>query len=412
LISLAVKRDVAKKLMLVKQGVGEFPSDPKKNDVFETVKKLGCIQIDTINVIERAHYITLWSRLGNYKKEYLNELAYKDRKLFEYEGHAVSYLPFQDYRYFIHSMKIRKKEIPLKYQKYGKRLLNANKLDNYVKPDIEILDFVLKRIKNEGPLSSKDFEGSKRKGGWWNWKPAKLALELLYGAGVLMVSRRENFHRYYDLAENVIPDSIDITEPTKEERIRFFTIKTLECLGLCKAQEIRKYYHNYSIKLNQTSKQLEKVLDELVQEDVANKYKMEGDKKNYYCKTEDSPLLEQLTEDSHNFGDVRFFVYFDNFMWIRERIEFFFGFKSKLEIYLPKQQRSYGYYHLPILYGDKIVGRIEPKMDRAKETLIIRGLWYEKEFIQSDEYNEKFYSILDKFAEFNGAKEINWSLEK
>jgi uncharacterized protein YcaQ len=99
------------------------------------VKKLGCIQIDTINVIERAHYITLWSRLGNYKKEYLNELAYKDRKLFEYEGHAVSYLPFQDYRYFIHSMKIRKKEIPLKYQKYGKRLLNANKLDNYFKPE-------------------------------------------------------------------------------------------------------------------------------------------------------------------------------------------------------------------------------------------------------------------------------------
>lgn len=409
---MTVKRDVAKRLMLIKQGIGEFPSKSNKNDVYKTVKKLGCIQIDTINVIERAHYITLWSRLDNYKKEYLNELAYKDKKLFEYEGHAASFIPFQDYRYFIHSMRVRKKEIPLKFQKYGERLFNVNESGNYPKQNIKILDFVLKRIKDEGPLSSKDFEGSKRKGGWWNWKPAKLALELLYGAGILMVSRRENFQRYYDLAENVIPDCIDITEPKDEERIRFFMIKTLECLGLCKAQEIRKYFHNYSVKLNQTSKQLEKALDELVLEDIVNKYKIEGDKYNYYCKTEDSSLLEQLDDDSLDFWGVRFFVYFDNFMWIRERIEFLFGFKSKLEIYLPKQQRIFGYYHLPILYGDKIIGRIEPKMDRAKNTLIIRGLWYEKGFKQNEEYVEKFNATLEKFAEFNGAKEISWSLEK
>jgi len=391
---LPVTRETVRRLMLEKQGVGRFPDHVDKSDIYDTVYSLGCLQIDTINVVERAHYLTLWTRLGQYDKKDLHEVAYRDRLLFEYWAHSACYIPFKDYRYYIKSMNVRREEMRARFSKRSKA-------------DPELLDRVLSRVRDDSPLSSKDFEGPKRKGGWWNWKPAKLALELLFGAGILLIDRRENFQRYYDLTENVLPANVDTAEPDEEERTRFFALKTMSCLGLVKPQEVRKYYHHWSIKLNRTSKQLQELLDRLVSEEEAVKHSVDGDKNPYYCLPGDLDRLEELGS-GFGFDEVRLFVYFDNMMWNRERIMELFGFERRLETYVPRDQRVYGYYHLPVLYGDRLVARVEPKMDRENNVMIIRGYWVEDGFEPTEDYEDKLSRNIEEFARFHGAEDVEW----
>jgi len=391
---LPVTRETVRRLMLEKQGVGRFPDHVDKSDIYDTVYSLGCLQIDTINVVERAHYLTLWTRLGQYDKKDLHEVAYRDRLLFEYWAHSACYIPFKDYRYYIKSMNVRREEMRARFSKRSKA-------------DPELLDRVLSRVRDDGPLSSKDFEGPKRRGGWWNWKPAKLALELLFGAGILLIDRRENFQRYYDLTENVLPANVDTAEPDEEERTRFFALKTMSCLGLVKPQEVRKYYHPWSIKLNRTSKQLQELLDRLVSEGEAVKHSVDGDKNPYYCLPGDLDRLEELGS-GFGFDEVRLFVYFDNMMWNRERIMELFGFERRLETYVPRDQRVYGYYHLPVLYGDRLVARVEPKMDRENNVMIIRGYWVEDGFEPTEDYEDKLSRNIEEFARFHGAEDVEW----
>ncbi|MBD3206672.1 hypothetical protein GF319_10070 [Candidatus Bathyarchaeota archaeon] len=390
---MTVSKEAARRLMMLKQGIFAQNGSGKK-DIYDAIDDLGCVQIDAISVVERAHYLTLWTRLGDYDKNYLWELAYKDRHLFEYMAHAASYIPFKDYRYYLHAMNVRKGEIEGRFKKWGKT-------------DPELINNVLERIDKEGPLSSKDFEGPKRIGGWWNWKPAKLALELLYGAGILLIDHRENFQKYYDLSENIVPNWVDIDPPEENERVQFFIIKTLGCLGLTKPQEIRSYYHDHSVKLGMRTSDIQDYLGELVSDDFVVKFEVDWDKDLYYCLPEDHDLVSGLSDDPL-FDGVQLVGYFDNLMWIRERISLFFDFEPKLEIYLPNTERVYGYYHFPVIYGDRIVARIEPKMDRSEKKLLIVGYWLEDGFESTEEYEDRLWDNLESFASFNGADEIIW----
>ena len=388
---MEISRESARRLMIEKQGINQFPESNSMKSVVDTISRLGCLQIDTISVIERAHYLTLWSRLGAYDMNHLDESAYKDRKLFEYWAHAACFVPYDDYRFYLHAMKVRQEEMKARFVKRTGK-------------DVEVLDQVLARIKDEGPLSSKDFEGPKRNAGWWNRKTEKVAMDYMYGAGILMVSDRVRFQRYYDLSENVLPSWVAVEPPSDDERTEFFIRKTLQCLGAIKPIDVRKYYHHHSVKLGQTTKQIEERLKGL---DGLKEVNVEGDKKKHYCLDEDVEML-QIIDDDFGFDDVRLLIYFDNLMWNRERVQHLFGFESKLEIYLPKEQRVYGYYHLPVLYGDQLDARIEPKMDRKEKKLIIRGYWTEPGFTETDEFREKLEKNLADFAAFHGAELIEW----
>jgi len=375
--------------MIEKQNMTKTSSNPTKETVYKTVNSLGCLQIDTINVIERAHYLTLWSRLGSYEKQYLDRLTYEDRRLFEYHAHAACFIPFTDYRYYIHAMQVRKKAlIPRLKKQTGKGQ--------------ELIEHVITRIKHEGPLSSKDFNSEKKsKGGWWNRKKEKVAMDYLYLAGILSIDKRENFQRYYGLTENIVPSWVDTTPPSDDERVIFFIEKTMDCLGLIQPKEAREYFQHFNVKLGQTTKQIETRLNN-------NKnYKIEVDGITHYCLPEDVKRLETINDD-FDFDKVRLLIYFDNFMWNRERIQRLFGFESKLEIYIPAIKRVYGYYHLPILYGDQLVARIEPKMNRKQNKLIIRGYWIESDFEETEDYRDKLMKNLEDFAAFHGTNYIEW----
>ncbi len=387
--------------MLEKQGFNKRPNAVTKNDIYNTVERLGCVQIDTINVVERAHYLTLWSRLDTYDKKLLHELAYKDRLLFEHWAHAASYIPLRDYRYYIRSMKNRRDKMEENVKKWGGG-------------DTSILEQVLERIRQEGPLGTKDFEHS-RKGpskGWWDWKPAKIALEALYGAGILLISHRENFQRFYNLAERILPSWVDTSEPTEEERIQFFVLRTMGCLGLIKASNIRKYYLPWSMSLRRTSRQLQVTLNKLVEENRAARFDVEGDTKPYYCLIEDAGRIQEIEEGDFKLNGVRFLTNFDNVLWNRDRVKELFDYEVKLETYIPKEKRKYGYYNLPILKGDHLIGRIVPKMDRKSRTMIIHSVWHEPWFKPDETFENAFNEAMESFARFNGADNVEIREEK
>ncbi len=389
---MKIEKKTLARLMMEKQLLNQDIKGPGKQDVYNTIDHIGCLQIDTISVIERAHYLTLWSRLGNYNKNHLDNLAYKDRKLFEYWAHAACFIPMTDYRYYIPAMKQREKEvIPRLEKRTGKGK--------------ELVDHVIQRIKDEGPLASKDFQSEKkRKGGWWNRKNEKIAMDYLYSAGILAISERVNFQRYYDLTENVIPEETDRDPPTKEELIKFYFEKTMSCLGAILPKDARDYYQHIRTRIAMTPNQIE---EWLMQQENVESIKVQGTSKSYYCLVEDQTRLEEI-DDDWNHEEVQLVIYFDNFMWNRDRIKRLFDFESKLEIYVPADQRVYGYYHLPVIYGDKIVARIEPKMERKEERLIIRGYWMEPGFKETEHYRDKLEKNLEDFAAFHGAKTIEW----
>ncbi len=393
-----VSVDTVRRLQIEKQGIFATPKRASRKTIEGVVNRVGSLQIDTINVVERAHYFTLWTRLGYYKKEDLHKLAYDDRRIFEGWGHAMCYMPWEFYRYLISSFKWRKERLSAGegwYSRVGK----------------DVIASVLERVKKEGPLGSTDFEGSKPSGGWWNWKPTKLALEALFGTGDLMVTRRDGFRRIYDLTERVLPGWVDTTEPTEDERRRFFYLRTMGCLGATKPDDVNWYFPKQWIRYNLNNKQIQGELDALVEEGEATRLRIEGHKSPYYCLAGDEARLNELERDWGHDG-VRIANYFDSFLWIAPRLKDFFNFHRALEVYLKPEHRKYCYYTTPILYGDRLVGRLGPKLERKEKKLILRGLWYEEGFKPDEAYEDEFARTIDSLAKFSGAEEIEWRCSK
>ncbi len=344
------------------------------------IERLGYVQIDTINVIERAHHHTLWSRLPDYRPEYLNELLAEDRKIFEYWGHAICYLPLEDYRFYIEKMRT--------FPEQGWQR-------KYVERFGDLMDEVYERIRAEGPLAAKDFKGPPRNRTWWDWKPAKIALELLFSQGRVMVDRREGFQRYYDLTERVLPDWVDTTLPDEDELEFFFTRRALAAHGVATLSDIRLHLRR--------AKKNRKYVDRLVESGEVVRVEIEGFGGDEWFALSES--LEELGERSIA-GSLHLLSPFDNFVIQRDRIKRLFGFDYALECYKPKAKRVMGYFALPILWGGDFIGRIDLKADRKKKRLLVQGLWWEDGKRVGEELGEALKQKLDELAAFNGCGEV------
>jgi len=396
---LEIPIKTARKLLLWKQGFRQRQV-PEKQHVLEIIRKLGCVQIDTINVVERSHYMTLWSRLGPYEKRWLDELLYPDRKIFEYWAHAASLIPIEHYRYFIHTMKEIRQGLKARAEKR-------------LKEKAWLLDRVLEEIRRNGPMGTSDFEldekPAEKRTGWWSWSTTKMALEMLYNAGILMVSHRKNFQRYYDLTENVLASDLDLTEPAEDERIRFFLTKAFHALGVAKPSDVSSYYYQWSTPTPLKGKTFDTVLKNLVNEDIVKEVTVEGFKGPYYAPTEDFELIQKIGDDHLDcFNEVTFTSPFDNLTWSKTRTREFFNFAPKLEAYLPQNQRKYGYYNMNVLYKDQLVGRIDPKMHRNRKLLEINLLHIGKNFKSDMEFKEKLFDAFRRFMDFHNAEKITF----
>jgi uncharacterized protein YcaQ len=347
-----------------------------KRATLRAIEQLGYVQIDTISVVERAHHHVLWSRVANYRAEFLDQLV-KQREVFEYWFHAAAWLPMKDYRFAL------------------PRMTKMNGERNWFEiSDRNLTKDILKRIEIEGPLRARDFADTRQtNNGWWDWKPAKQALEQLFMQGELMVSGREGFQKVYDLPERVLPDWVDTSMPSMEEYASHLIDTTLRAHGfatLASMTYLRK------------GKRLREAVKQQLQQRLETNLLITVNLRNNNTLYIDPELLE--TRAPHSSAQVRLLSPFDNAVIQRQRGRELFAFDYQIECYVPEPLRKFGYFCLPVLYRDRLVGRIDCKAHRAKSSLELKSVHIEQK-VDAD-FSELFCQALRSFAAFNNCAQI------
>lgn len=378
---IEISSDDARFLALKNQKLLERDNHKTKKDLLNIIEKISYVQIDTISIVERAHNHILWSRLPAYKKSMLDELMAKDKKIFEYWSHAAAFLPMRDYRF-----SLRRKE---HYGKTYKHWAEKNK---------KLLNFVRDRITAEGPLQSRDFEHPPRKGaGWWDWKPSKDALEFLFHSGELMILQRKNFQKVYDLTERILPVSVNTSIPSFEEHCEHLILNSINANGFASQKEM--FYLRKG-----DSKIPKQIINKLAEEEKIIPLKVHNIEEEYYTTNE---ILKQLKKRNYE-KDVHILSPFDNIVIQRKRLKTLFDFDYTIECYVPAPKRKYGYYVLPILYGEKFIGRLDAKADREINLFRIINLWREENVKPDKNFKEIFKKRIDKLMMFSGCEKNNF----
>jgi uncharacterized protein len=313
-------------------------------DVEGAIRRLGAVQLDSISAVDRAHRLTLSSRIGAYSEAELQELLTSGR-VFEYWAHEACLLPIELWPHCRRTM-----------QGEGRWGFHRHALQKHA----DLVEPVLARIRAEGPLGSRDFEGAGDGTDMWNWKPAKMVLEALWDRGVLVVAGRQSFQRRYDLAERVIPRAIlDAPTPAEDETLRTFALLAVRARGALTEPAIREHW-----RLKGGRARLHHHVLALVDEGLLLEVQAEDGGAPFY-----------VDADAELDGDLAppvLLCPFDNLVWDRPLLERLFGFRHVIEVYKREHERAYGYYVLPLLAGDRIVGRADLKADRADGVLHVR----------------------------------------
>lgn len=383
----SISQKTARRLVLHAQLLdGRTRIQKGKAGVAQVVDHLGYVQIDTISVIERAHHHTLWTRVPGYQPGDLHEAHAVERSVFEYWGHAASYLPMGDYRFYIPMMRSFFDPKGSWYRGW------MEKYGHFLGP-------VLQRIKEEGPRAARDFAdpGGKRKGPWWDWKPAKAALELLFWRGELMISERRGFERIYDLTERVLPAGTDTRVPSPDESGRFIVRRALTALGVASEKEIRDY-----IRIGDRPMIAGAIRETLAAAETVRLH-VEGQRAVVYALP---ALLAAAGKFRARPPRVHLLSPFDNLAISRSRVKERFGFDFTFECYLPKEKRNHGYFVLPILFGEDFVGRLDPKADRQRKTLFVRRLLLEPGLDHVEALIPELGRALMDMALFNGCERV------
>jgi uncharacterized protein YcaQ len=361
--------------------------------IYQTVKKLGCVQIDTLHVVQRSHYLVLWSRLGNYDPVDFDRMIYTpaERRLFEGWQHAASIIPLEDYRYQIPRMRAARQG----HLQPGGWLSEPGNQD--------LLDSVFERIEREGPMLARDFEydGPKR-GSWWDWKPAKNALELLYSWGELMIGSRINFQRVYDLRQRVLPEWVDASEPTEGERDLYWLEQGVRALGIC--QPVQAADYSYS-KRNFAKRHLPEMLEAGIFKEVKVRV-FDDSVKSFIIHSQDQQTLEKAADGELTAQRTTFLSPFDNLFWAKGRDQEIWNFRNLLEAYKPSPTRIWGYFNMPILHNGELIGRIDPKVDRKKSLLIVRSIFIEPGVDLHEGTIADLALAFRSFMQFHQAKDI------
>lgn len=389
-MSTEITREQARRLFLRAQGLdGSWKPEEGPRGVIRTVQRLGYVQIDTISVVERAHHHTLWMRQPAYETDHLDAAHACERGLFEYWYPAASYVPIHCYRYCLPIMR-----------EHSRRYYSPERVSS-MQDDLEM---VRARIQEEGPLGSADFKappGFQRKG-WWSWKPAKRALEYLFTTGELMVRERRNFQRIYDLCERVLPADINTAYPSDEELGCFLAGQALDSMAIA-GEGNSRWKGRYRGLLKQGLRDLAEQ-GEAVPVSIAS---IERD--GWYVRP---GLLERSDDPAADAGGadgprLHILSPFDSLVIHRDWLDKLFGFAYSLECYVPRAKRRYGYFVLPILWGERFVARLDAKADRKAETLLLQRLEFEPEVIPDEALLGALARRIWDLAEFNGCGAIS-----
>jgi uncharacterized protein YcaQ len=349
----ALSADEARRVTLAAQGFGERRPTGRidRRHLRKVLARLGMVQLDSVNVLVRSHYLPFFSRLGPYDRTLLDRFAYDDRAAFEYWGHEASLIHAE-----LHPL--------LRWRMAGEhRWAGMRRFVASVDP--EVLDALAARVVADGPVSAGDLDGSARKTGpWWGWGDTKRLLEHLFWAGRVGAARRHTtFERVYVDPARVVPAEVHgRATPDERDALAGLLLHAARAHGVGTATDLTDYFRL-------PIKRTRPLLDELADARVLTRVRVEGWRQPAY--------LDPGATVPRRIDARALISPFDSVMWERDRIERLFGFTYRIEIYVPKQKRTYGYYVLPFLLGDRYVARVDLKADRSSARLLVQAAWVE-----------------------------------
>ena len=364
------------------------------------LRQMQALQLDPLVMVARSQDIAMYGRVLNYKPEHLYKMAYEKRKAFDYGGWLMMY-PMSDFPYWQMHMNQRKAK-GLNYEAFKH-------------PPKDLLKFILNELRERGPLGNRDFEGTRVKE--WSYRGRKetsIGLFYLWMTGEVMITNRKGFDRIYDLRERVVPAKFDYVA-TEEETIEFMSKKIIAFLGMLGENRLGtelSYYLHKDISKDEAKK----ITNQLIENDAISRIRVEGSKDGYLLLNSDQPHLSDLEagripkawkpKDSTTDEEVTFLAPLE-IVSARGRAKKVFDFEYLWEVYKPVHQRRWGYYTLPILYGDDLVARLDPKLDRTTNTLHILGFWLEDDAPKDEAFANALANGLKRFADMIGAQKID-----
>lgn len=386
-----IDNKTARRAFLALQGLSDPPHrGQSKDDLLETIRRLGFVQVDSINTVARAHHQILFSRNATYREKNLKRLVEADCHLFENWTHDASIIPSEFFPYWRHRFAREEARLQQRYEAWQGS------------PFLHECDGILERVARDGPVMTRDFGGDKPSTGWWDWHPSKTALEYLWRTGRLAIARRDGFQKVYDLAERVIPGHCHGSQVEHHEFVDWACRSALTRLGFATRGEIAAFWDllkpdEVAAWIAENEKELEAVLIESA----------DGSKPRASLRFRDYPdLLDNPPEPP---GRVRVLSPFDPALRDRKRAERLFGFFYRIEIFVPEEKRVYGYYVFPVLRGDSIVGRIDMKADRNADVLAVKRFWPEKGTRLSMAFLTDLEAELDRVRRFAGVAGIEFA---
>lgn len=374
----------ARRIALAAQGFAAArPDKVDKGHLRRTVERLGLHQIDSVNVLARAHYLPAFSRLGGYDRALLDNSVWGrrgERRLFEYWAHEASMLPLA-----LHPL-LRWRMDEAARGERGWRSLRA-----FAHGRRPVADAILKRLEAQGPMAASDFENGKSRSGWWEWGETKQALEWLFWSGrITTATRRGSFERVYDLTERVIPATIlNLPTPDKVEAHRRLVELAAQALGVATAADLRDYF-----RLDVAESRAG--VDAMVEAGTLTPVTVEGWRQTAFLH-KDARRPRRITGQA-------LLAPFDPLIWERSRTERLFGFRYRIEIYVPAPKRAFGYYVLPFLMDGRLVARVDLKSDRQGRRLLVRSTHLEPD--APAETDERLNAELRLMADWLGLDDV------
>ncbi|HZE62077.1 MAG TPA: crosslink repair DNA glycosylase YcaQ family protein [Burkholderiales bacterium] len=366
---LSLSLPEARRLAVASQGFASRPARPTIEHLRQLAAHIHAFQIDSVNVLARAHYVSPFARLGPYPAGALDVLAYEKRELFEYWGHAACLLPISLYPLFRYRMD--------KHREWTDRFMHS--------PRGAYMAKAYAQVAERGPIGASELsEGGKRSGNWWGWSIGKLTLEHLYDTGLLAIAGRRGFERLYDISERVIPKAArEAPVPNREAAMKALILLAAKAYGVGTLEDLRTYFYvdgwsdrsgpipwrwarrNGQKRGERVAKVAPRLVAELVEDARLVPARVDGWKEPGY-------VLPGVKVPA-GVEAAAFVTPFDSLVWDRARLKRVFGMDYTIEIYTPMAKRKYGYYVFPFVLGDKIVARCDLKADRERGVLIVRS---------------------------------------
>jgi len=401
---IVISQQTARRFVLGKQGLWPGRRWKGKKGTAQAIRACEAVQLDPLNIVARSQDIVLHSRVLDYKPEHLYQVMYKDREFFDYGGWLAVY-PMSNLPYM---------RVHMDRRSHDKRV------EDFVLAKPELFEQVRAELRARGPLGNRNLDGNKV---GWNYRGRKdtsLALFDMWLSGELMIHHREGFERVYDFRENIAPKEFDYVAGEKEAE-EFLTFKSMSFMGLFREGALRTSLQ-YDMYRKYTTAEVKDLLEGWLEAGKVIQVQVEGGRETYLVLAKEITALESLEKgkvpkgwnpkETTTLEEVTFLAPLD-IVSARGRAKKLFGFEYLWEVYKPAHQRRWGYYTLPLLYGDDLVARLDPKLDRTTMTLEIKGFWHEDDApVKDPAFADALAKGLIHFAKFVEAKKVDVSAIK